>query len=72
MSYILIEEGEAFCLRPSDLTAFLAARVAGSTVSVAEYGIGLGDFVADVTDLSPSDAARLLEGLLRPAAVQAA
>lgn len=72
MSVLAAENGRAYALTDDEWIDYLATRARGAHISLEEVGIGVGDFVADVTALTPTTAAGLLAdakgALLRDAA----
>lgn len=56
MALIVTEEGEAFSLSEEDYVEFLEMRAAGGTAGLYKYGVGIGDYACDVTNLDRTQA----------------
>lgn len=73
MSIVVAEGGEAFCLTEEAWSEFLALRASGVTTSVSDFGVGIGDFMLDVSDLTAEQARTLLpDGAAPPTQQRAA
>lgn len=66
---IVVEEGEAFDVNQKGWLEFLARRAAGENVSIASFGIGVGDYLGDAMAITAADAAEALRRATKKAGV---
>ena len=63
MYVVLIEKGEAFSVSTDRLFEYLERKVAGELPNVAEFGMGIGPALTDVTELTQVEAVLALRQL---------
>lgn len=61
---VVIQDGQAFMLPRAALAEMLRSAIAGQRPQASDFGgIGIGDGIADLTDITPLQAERVLAGM---------
>ena len=63
MYVVLIEKGEAFSVCTDRLFEYLERKVKGELVSIADFGVGIGPALTDVTEFTQVEAVLALRQL---------